>query len=120
MAQGHGLFDANGAKTTMLVVMQVGAANAAIGHLHLDLLRVQGRQLALLEETLKTRNQSVELQTDRYQAGIIGYYDLRTAEAERAAADKALQDARITLSQLAPQILDAVPEVPATPNEELA
>lgn len=41
-------------------------------------------------------------------------------EAERAAADKALQDARITLSQLAPQILDAVPEVPATPNEELA
>jgi multidrug efflux system outer membrane protein len=41
-------------------------------------------QLALLEETLKTREQSVELQTDRYNAGIIGNYDLRTAEAERA------------------------------------
>jgi multidrug efflux system outer membrane protein len=49
-------------------------------------------QLALFEDTLKTRIQSVELQTDRYQAGIIGNYDLRTAEAERASvvADIAL------------------------------
>lgn len=42
-------------------------------------------QLALLEQTLKTRNESVDLQTDRYNAGIIGDYDLGTAEAERAA-----------------------------------
>ena len=41
-------------------------------------------QLALLEDTLKTRIQSVDLQTDRYQAGIIGDYDLGTAQAERA------------------------------------
>jgi len=49
-------------------------------------------QLALLQDTLKTRNQSVELQTDRYQAGIIGDYDLSTAQAERAnvAADVAV------------------------------
>jgi len=41
-------------------------------------------QLSLLEDTLKTRVQSVDLQTDRYQAGIIGDYDLGTAQAERA------------------------------------
>ena len=48
-------------------------------------------QLAVLEDTLKTRDQSVALQTDRYQAGIIGEYDLGTAQAERAsvAADVA-------------------------------
>jgi len=44
-------------------------------------------QLAVLLETLQTRQQSVELQTDRYNAGIIGNYDLRTAEAERAAVE---------------------------------
>ncbi|MEO5764834.1 MAG: efflux transporter outer membrane subunit [Casimicrobiaceae bacterium] len=41
-------------------------------------------QLSLLQQTLKTRNESVELQTDRYNAGIIGDYDLGTAQAERA------------------------------------
>ena len=41
-------------------------------------------QLALLEDTLKTRDESVALQTDRYNAGIIGDYDLGTAKAERA------------------------------------
>jgi len=48
-------------------------------------------QLAVLEDTLKTRDESVALQTDRYQAGIIGEYDLGTAQAERAsvAADVA-------------------------------
>ena len=40
--------------------------------------------LSVLEDTLKTRVQSVDLQTDRYQAGIIGDYDLGTAQAERA------------------------------------
>src|SRR5438874_7217717 len=49
-------------------------------------------QLALLQDTLKTRDESVTLQTDRYQAGIIGDYDLGTAQAERAnvAADVAV------------------------------
>ena len=42
-------------------------------------------QLAVLQDTLKTRDESVALQTDRYQAGIIGNYDLGTAQAERAA-----------------------------------
>ena len=42
-------------------------------------------QLRLLIDTLKLRDESVALQKDRYQAGVIGEYDLRTAEAERAA-----------------------------------
>ena len=56
-------------------------------------------QLALLEETLKTRNQSVELQTDRYQAGIIGNYDLGTAEAERAAVESDIATARRAVAE---------------------
>jgi len=51
-------------------------------------------QLAVLEETLKTRIQSVELQTDRYNAGIIGDYDLQTAVAERAAVESDIALAR--------------------------
>lgn len=42
-------------------------------------------QLRLVQDTLKYRDESVALQKDRYQAGVIGEYDLRTAEAERAA-----------------------------------
>jgi multidrug efflux system outer membrane protein len=42
-------------------------------------------QLVLLEDTLKTRNETVSLQRDRYQGGVIGEYDLAQAEAERAA-----------------------------------
>jgi multidrug efflux system outer membrane protein len=41
-------------------------------------------ELRLLLDTLKLRDESVALQKDRYQAGVIGEYDLRTAEAERA------------------------------------
>ena len=49
-------------------------------------------QLAVLEDTLKSRVETVELQKARWDAGIIGDYDLRTAEAERSAvkADIAL------------------------------
>lgn len=42
-------------------------------------------ELQVLQETLQLRDESVALQKDRYQAGVIGEYDLRTAEAERAA-----------------------------------
>jgi len=41
-------------------------------------------QLAVLEDTLRTRDEAVALQTERYQAGIIGDYDLGNAKAERA------------------------------------
>ncbi len=42
-------------------------------------------ELAVLKETLTTRDETVALQTDRYQAGIIGEFDLKAAQAERAA-----------------------------------
>jgi multidrug efflux system outer membrane protein len=42
-------------------------------------------QLMLLEDTFRTRNETVALQQDRYQGGVIGDYDLAQAEAERAA-----------------------------------
>jgi len=42
-------------------------------------------QLALLNETLASRDQTVTLQRDRFQAGVIGEYDLASTEAERAA-----------------------------------
>jgi len=44
-------------------------------------------QLKLLEDTLRSRTETVELQRDRYQAGVIGEYDFAQAEAERAAVD---------------------------------
>lgn len=42
-------------------------------------------ELALLRETLKSRDETVALQFDLYQAGVIGDYDLQRAQAERAA-----------------------------------
>jgi hypothetical protein len=42
MAQGHGLFDAHGAKTAMLKVMEVRAANAAKSNTDLQLTRARG------------------------------------------------------------------------------
>ena len=42
-------------------------------------------QLELLRDTLRTREETVNLQRDRYQGGVIGEYDLAQAEAERAA-----------------------------------
>jgi multidrug efflux system outer membrane protein len=42
-------------------------------------------ELALLRDTLNTRNESVSLQRDRFEGGIVGALDLRQAEAERAA-----------------------------------
>jgi outer membrane protein, multidrug efflux system len=56
-------------------------------------------QLALLVETLKLRDDSVALQKDRYQAGVIGEYDLRTAEAERAAVAGDIAIARRAVSE---------------------
>jgi multidrug efflux system outer membrane protein len=53
--------------------------------------------LRLLRDTLTLRNETVALQTDRQQAGIIGDYDLAQAKAERAAvtADIAITERAI-------------------------
>lgn len=57
------------------------AAETARGYFR---LLAADAQLALLQDTLKTREETVALQQDRYDAGVIGEFDLRTAEAERA------------------------------------
>jgi multidrug efflux system outer membrane protein len=41
-------------------------------------------ELAVLRDTLATREESVQLQLDRYQAGVASEFELRSAEAERA------------------------------------
>jgi multidrug efflux system outer membrane protein len=48
-------------------------------------LRANDALLELLRSTLRTRDETLSLQRDRYDAGIIGQYDLRQAEAERSA-----------------------------------
>jgi len=62
------------------IVRTVVAADTA--RLYFNLLAADA-QLALLLDTLQTRERSIELQTDRRQAGIIGDYELGTAQAER-------------------------------------
>ena len=60
-------------------------------------------QLRLLRDTLTLRNETVALQTDRQQAGIIGDYDLAQAKAERASvtADIAVTERAIALNESA-------------------
>jgi outer membrane protein, multidrug efflux system len=57
---------------------------ADVARIYFQLLAADA-QLELLNDTLKTRNETVTLQRDRYQGGVIGDYDLAQAEAERAA-----------------------------------
>jgi multidrug efflux system outer membrane protein len=45
-------------------------------------LRAADAELALLRDTLVTRRDTLQLQRDRFDAGIIGNYDLKQAEAE--------------------------------------
>ncbi len=42
-------------------------------------------QLSVLNDTLRSRTETVSLQQDRFDAGVIGEFDLATAQAERAA-----------------------------------
>lgn len=58
------------------------ASDVAIGYFR---LRAADAELRLLEDTRKTREETVQLQRDRFDGGIVGEYDLRQAEAERSA-----------------------------------
>lgn len=58
------------------------AAEVAVAYFR---LRAADAELALLEDTLATREDTVRLQRDRFDGGIVGEYDLRQAEAERSA-----------------------------------
>ena len=46
------MLDAHGAKAAVLGVVQIRAANAAIGDAHLELLGFQGRQLTLFQSQI--------------------------------------------------------------------
>ena len=78
------------ARETVRTVVAAEVARAYFGLLAAD------AQLRLLRDTLTLRNETVALQTDRAQAGVIGDYDLAQAKAERAAvtADIAIDRAR--------------------------
>lgn len=67
------------ARETVRTVVAAQTAQAYFGLVAAD------AQLALLQDTLKSRDESLTLQRDRMQAGVIGEYEFRTSEAERAA-----------------------------------
>ena len=48
-------------------------------------MRAADAEMTVLTDTLKLRTETVKLQRDRFEGGIIGEYDLRLAEAERSA-----------------------------------
>ena len=57
---------------------------ASVARTYFNLIAADA-QLQLLQDTLALREQTVALQTDRAQAGVIGQYDLAQAKAERDA-----------------------------------
>ena len=67
------------ARETVQTVVAAETARAYFGLVAAD------AELRLLRDTLKLRDETVALQTDRAQAGVIGEYDLSQARAERAA-----------------------------------
>ena len=99
-------------------------------------LRAADAALVVLNDTLKSRTEAVQLQRDRYDAGLIGDYDFKQSQAERSAvvADIArakqaigqLESALAVLTGRSPravfdpviargQTIEAVTEVPALP-----
>jgi multidrug efflux system outer membrane protein len=72
---------------------------AEVARVYFQLLAADA-QLALLDDTLKSRDQTVALQRDRYQGGVIGEYDLAQAEAERAAVVADIATTRRAAGQL--------------------
>ena len=78
------------------------AIAAEVARAYFQLLAADA-QLRLLRDTLTLRDETVRLQTDRAQAGVIGDYDLSQAKAERAAvvSDIAIAEQAIALNESA-------------------
>ena len=78
------------------------AIAAEVARAYFQLLAADA-QLRLLRDTLVLRDETVRLQTDRAQAGVIGDYDLSQAKAERAAvvSDIAVAEQAIALNESA-------------------
>ncbi|MFO1311158.1 MAG: efflux transporter outer membrane subunit [Burkholderiales bacterium] len=66
-------------------------------------MRASDAELAVLKDTLRLRTETVRLQRDRFEFGVIGEYDLRIAEGERSAvvADIARTEQGIALYEAA-------------------
>jgi multidrug efflux system outer membrane protein len=82
------------ARETIQTVVAAEVARAYFGLLAAD------TQLALLRDTLTLRDETVRLQTDRADAGVIGEYDLSQAKAERAAVASDIALAERAVAQL--------------------
>jgi multidrug efflux system outer membrane protein len=78
-AAKNDLFASEYARATVRTVVAAEVARAYFRLLASD------AQWSLLRETLRSRTETVALQKDRYQAGVIGDFDFATAEAEQAA-----------------------------------
>jgi outer membrane protein, multidrug efflux system len=63
-------------------------------------LRAADALLVVLEDTRKSRLDTVQLQKDRFEGGIIGLYDLRQAEAELSAVIADIARTRQTIGNL--------------------
>ena len=74
------------------------AVAAAVAQTYFQLIAADA-QLKLLEDTLALREQTVALQTDRAQAGVIGQYDLAQAKAERDAVVADVATAKRAVAQ---------------------
>jgi multidrug efflux system outer membrane protein len=81
------------ARETVQTVVAAEVARAYFGLLAAD------AQLRLLRDTLGLRNETVNLQIDRAQAGVIGEYDLAQAKAERAAVAADIATAERAVAQ---------------------
>ena len=79
LAAQNDLLASQYARETVRTAVAAEVARAYFGLLAAD------AQLRLLRDTLGLREETVRLQTDRAEAGIIGEYDLSQAKAERAA-----------------------------------
>jgi multidrug efflux system outer membrane protein len=81
------------ARETVRTVVAAEVAQTYFGLIAAD------AQLQLLKDTLALREQTVTLQTDRAQAGVIGQYDLAQAKAERDAVAADIASAQRAVSQ---------------------
>ncbi|MEO8345512.1 MAG: TolC family protein [Betaproteobacteria bacterium] len=63
-------------------------------------LRAADAALVVLQDTLKSRTEAVQLQRDRYDAGLIGDYDFKQSQAERSAVVADIARAKLAIGQL--------------------
>jgi len=73
------------------------ASDTANAYFH---LRAADAELVVLNDTLKSRTEAVQLQRDRYDAGLIGDYDFKQSQAERSAVVADIARAKKAVVQL--------------------